>query len=105
GSGNGVPEPDCVTVPLRLPIPTPNVTELLATDSTVTTTGPVVAPAGTLTLMLESLQAAGVAVTPLNVTELDPCAAPKLDPLTVTTVPTGPADGVSVVMEGFASES
>ena len=45
---------------------------LLARPPTVTTTLPVVAPAGTGTRMLVVLQLVGVAVVPLNVTVLAP---------------------------------
>jgi hypothetical protein len=47
-------------------------TPLLATPPTVTTTLPLVAPAGTGTVMLVSLQLVGLAATPLKVTELAP---------------------------------
>jgi hypothetical protein len=45
---------------------------LLAIPPTVTTTFPVVAPAGTGTSMLVALQLAGVPTVPLNVTVLVP---------------------------------
>jgi hypothetical protein len=48
--------------------------------------------------MLVALQLAGVAVTPLNLTVLVPCVAPKFAPLIVTDVPTAPEDGVRPVM-------
>ena len=54
---------------------------LLATPPTVTTTLPVVAPAGTGTAMLVALQLVGLAAVPLNVTVLLPCVAPKFVPL------------------------
>jgi len=64
---------------------------LLATLNTVTTTLPVVAPAGTGTVMLVGLQAlAAAAVIPLNVTVLVPWVAPKLVPVMVMEVPAGP---------------
>jgi hypothetical protein len=60
-------------------------TPLLATPFTVTTTFPVVAPAGTGVAMLVWLQVVVVAVVPLNVTvPLDP----KFVPVIVTAVPT-----------------
>lgn len=43
-----------------------------ATPTTVTSTGPVVAPVGTGTTMLDAPQLVGVAVVPLNVTVLVP---------------------------------
>ena len=45
---------------------------LLATAFTLTTIGPVLAPLGTGTEMLEPFQDVGVAATPLNVTVLVP---------------------------------
>lgn len=69
---------------------TVNVMPLLDLPPTVTTALPEVAPAGTGTTMLVALQFVGVARVPLNVTVLDPCVAPKLVPLMVTGVPTGP---------------
>jgi len=64
---------------------------LLAVPNTVTTTLPVVAPAGTDTVMLVALQAlAAAAVIPLNVTVLVPWVAPKLVPVMVIDVPAGP---------------
>lgn len=69
---------------------TVKVTPLLATPPTVTTTGPVVALTGTGAVMLVAVQLLGVVVTPLKVTVLVPCVDPKLVPLIVTAVPTGP---------------
>ena len=56
---------------------------------TVTTTLPVLAPLGTVTVMLESLQLEAVAAMPLKVTVLLPCAAPKPLPEIVIAAPTG----------------
>ena len=75
---------------------------LLATPPTVTTTLPVVAPAGTATVMLVALQLVGVAAVPLNVTVLDPWVAPKFAPVIVTGVPTGPEVGLRLLMLGGA---
>jgi len=75
-------------------------TPLLATPPTVTTTFPVVDPAGTGAAMLAALQLDGVAVTPLNFTVLVPCTAPKLAPLIVTDAPTTPDDGFKLVILG-----
>ena len=61
---------------------------------------PVVAPAGTGTVMLLALQAVGVAEIPLKLTVLVPCVAPKLAPAMVTDVPTGPEAGLRLVMLG-----
>jgi hypothetical protein len=73
-------------------------TPLLATPPTVTTTFPVVAPAGTGATMLVALQLVGVVAMRLNVTVP---ALPKLVPVTVTEVPTGPEDGLSFVILGL----
>jgi hypothetical protein len=62
-------------------------TPLLAEPPTVTTTLPLVAPAGTGTVMLVALQLVGVAEAPLKVTVLVPCDDPKFDPEMVTAVP------------------
>jgi hypothetical protein len=79
---------------------TVNAAPLLATPPTVTTTLPVVAPAGTGATMLVALQLVGVAVTPLNFTVLVPCVAPKLAPLIVTDVPTSPDVGFKLAILG-----
>ncbi len=73
---------------------------LLARLSTVTITFPVVAPTGTGTMMLVFTQLVAVAATPLNVTVLLPCAAPKLAPVIVTGVPTSPKVGDKAVIVG-----
>jgi hypothetical protein len=73
---------------------------LLATPPTVTTTLPVVAPIGTGAVMLVALQFVGVAVVPLIVTVLVPCVEPKLIPMIVTEVPTGPEPGFQFVILG-----
>src|SRR5215471_17419278 len=79
---------------------TEKLTPLLARPPTVTTTLPVVAPAGTGTRMLVTDQLVGVAVVPLNLTVLVPCVAPKFVPVIVTEVATGPLVGDRVVMLG-----
>jgi len=73
---------------------------LLATPPTVTTTLPVVAPAGTGVTMLVALQLTAVAAIPLKVTLLEPCAAPKFAPVIVTAVPMTPEVGFKLVMLG-----
>jgi hypothetical protein len=60
---------------------------------TVTTTLPEVTPLGAGTTTLVVLQLDGVAVTPLNVTVLDPWVDPKFVPLIVTEVPATPMVG------------
>jgi len=80
---------------------TVNVTPLLATPPTFTTTFPVVAPLGTVTAMPVALQLdAAPAPVPLNVTVLVPWLDPKLLPLIVTAVPTGPEVTERLVMLG-----
>jgi hypothetical protein len=79
---------------------TVKLTPLLAAPPTVTTTFPVVAPAGTVAVMLVALQLVGVAATPLNVTALVPCVAPKFAPAIVTDVPTNPDAGFKLVILG-----
>jgi uncharacterized protein YjeT (DUF2065 family) len=79
---------------------TVKLTPLLATPPTVTTTLPVVAPAGTGATMLVALQLVGVAAIPLNVTVLVPCVAPKFAPAIVTDAPTNPDVGFRLVMLG-----
>src|SRR5260370_1138102 len=76
---------------------------LLATPDTVTTTLPVVAPAGTGATMLVALQLVGVASVPLNCTVLVPWVAPKFVPVMVTDVPTAAEVGDKPVMLGAAS--
>ena len=81
-------------------VTTVNVSPLLADPLTVTTTGPVVVPAGTVATIWVSLQPETEAVTPLNVTMLVPCVAPKLEPEIVTEVPTNPDVGEIVLITG-----
>src|SRR4051812_36978177 len=76
------------------------VNALLARPPTVTTTFPVVAPAGTGTTMLLADQVVGVAFVPLKVTVLVPVVAPKFVPAMVTDVPAGPVAGVREVSTG-----
>jgi len=79
---------------------TVNVTPLLAWPLTVTMTLPLVAPAGTVAVMLLALQLVEVAGVPLKVTELVPCDAPKFDPAMTTEDPTAPVLGVRLLMLG-----
>ena len=53
-------------------VATVKVTPLLGTPATVTTTGPEVAPVGTVEMIFVGLQLVGVAPTPLNVIVLVP---------------------------------
>jgi hypothetical protein len=82
---------------------TVKLTPLLATPPAVTTTLPVVAPAGTDAAILVALQLVAVAVVPLNFTVLVPCVAPKFAPLIVTDVPTAPDVGFRLVMLGVGT--
>ena len=88
----------------RLPIAgggtTVNPNPLLDTPATLTTTFPVVAPAGTGTAILVADQLAGAAVTPLNVMELPVALAPKLAPEIVTVAPGEAAGGEIPPMDG-----
>ena len=77
-----------------------NVTALLATPPTVTTTDPVVAPAGTGAVIEVLLHTEGIAVVPLKVMVLLPLVVPKLLPAIVTTVPTGPRIGDKLLILG-----
>ncbi len=61
---------------------------------------PVVAPLGTGKAIDVALQLVGVALVPLNVTVLVPWVAPKLVPVIVTDVPTGPDGGDKLVIDG-----
>jgi hypothetical protein len=81
-------------------VETVNVALLLAVPPTVTTTDPLVAPAGTFATMLVADQVVGVAVVLLNVMVLVPWVAPKLVPVIVTVVPTAPVIGDNDVMVG-----
>ena len=79
---------------------TVNSMPLLACPPTVTTTGPVVAPAGTGTSIRFPLQLVGVPSTPLKVTVDVPCEDWKLFPRRFTTVPTGPESGFIFLISG-----
>ena len=79
---------------------TVKVTALLGIPRAVTSTAPVVAPVGTGTVMLVSLQLVGIAGVTLNVTLLDPWEAPKFVPVIVTRVPTGPELELRLVIVG-----
>src|SRR5437879_8651507 len=84
-------------------VETVKLTPLLATPLTVTTTLPVVAPAGTGATIEVALQLAGVATVPLNVNALVPWVEPKLPPAMVTDAPTAPAAADKLLMLGTAS--
>jgi hypothetical protein len=73
---------------------------LLATPATVTVTRPVVALEGTVAVIDVVLQLVTVAVTPLNLTVLVLCVAPKLLPAIVTVPATGAWSGLSELIAG-----
>jgi hypothetical protein len=79
-------------------------TPLLATPETVTTTFPVVAAVGTVTLIVVEFQLLKLAVVPLNLTLL-PELVPKPVPVITTAVPTGPAVTERLTMLGAAAVS
>jgi hypothetical protein len=70
---------------------------------TFTTTFPVVAPVGTVAIMVVEVHAVAVAVVPLNLTVLVPCVDPKLVPVIVTVAPTAPVVGDRLVIVGGAA--
>src|SRR5208283_4155452 len=82
---------------------TVNATPLLACPPTVTTTFPLVAPVGTVTVILVALQLVAVAALPLNVTVLLPCVPPKFVPVRITVLPTIPEPVFNVVIVGAAA--
>jgi hypothetical protein len=72
-------------------VTTVKLTPLLERAPTVTTTFPLLAPAGTVTVMLVALQLANVvAAVPPKVTELPVWLDPKFVPVMVICVPTAP---------------
>src|SRR5438552_15301162 len=79
---------------------TVNDTPALATPLTVTTTLPVVAPAGTGATIEVALQLVGLASVALKETALAPWVEPKLLPVIVTDAPTAPELGDKLVMRG-----
>src|SRR6476620_4625684 len=81
-------------------VTTVNEALLLARPPTVTTTLPVVAPAGTGTPMLVAVHVAGAPVMPLKVMVLVPLVAPKFVPAGVTAAPSGPLAGARFVAVG-----
>ncbi len=89
-----------VIVPLVFRV---KLTLLLATPPTVTITGPVVVPTGTGTVIAVRVQFVGVAVTPLKVTVLLPCVAPKPYPLIVTVWPICALEGETFWIVGVVT--
>ena len=81
-----------------------NGTAALGAPLTVTTRLPEVAPAGTVTVMLVSLQLMAVpASTPWKLTVLFPWLAPNPLPAMVTVEPTGPAVAERPVTAGLTA--
>ena len=59
-----------------------------------------VAPVGTVTVILVAPQFVAVAAVPLKVTALVPCVTPKFAPVMITEVPTAPELGFRLEMVG-----
>jgi hypothetical protein len=96
--------PDVGEIPVILsPGDTVKPNPLLDTPLALTTTLPVVAPVGTGTTIDPLPQVVGLPAVPLNLTVLDPCDAPKFEPVIVTDVPTTPEVGERLVMPGVGS--
>jgi hypothetical protein len=93
------PEAGFKPVIVGIAVVTVNMTPLLGSPPTLTTTLPVVAPDGAATTMLVALQLVTVAAAPSKVTVLVPCVAPKFAPVIVTTVPAGPELGFRLMIE------
>ena len=95
----GGPELGCSLV---MPGVTVKFHALLVTPPTITAilAFPVSVPYGTTTVMLVALQFVGQIPISLNVTELSSRVAPKLVPVMVRLVPTGPMAGDTLVMRG-----
>src|SRR3989442_5016178 len=74
---------------------------LLPTPPSVTLTGPLIAAVGTVATICASLQLFTVALVPLKVMVLVPCAAPKPLPLICTWVPAGPLVGGKLATIGL----
>ena len=79
---------------------TVKINPLLAVPATITITGPVPAPEGTVVEMLVELELVTVAGNPLKVTVLAPGVELKSAPIMVTGAPTGPSGGVRLNMDG-----
>ena len=62
----------------------------------MTTTLPLVAPAGTVAAMLVLFQLVAAAAVPLKATVLLSCVVPKFVPAIVTGVPTAPVFGLTL---------
>jgi hypothetical protein len=80
---------------------TVKVKPLLGQPTTVTIKGPVVAPPGTDVVICVALQLVGKASAPLKVTVLVPWLEPNVVPVIVTTAPTGPCAGETLMIDGI----
>jgi len=87
--------------PTERPSITVNDAVLLAKPASLTDTEPLVVLAGTVAVMLVSLQAVMVAAMPLNSTWLPLEFVPKPEPVNVTVPPMGAAGGAKPVITGF----
>lgn len=94
------PTPEALGVMLLITGKTVKFTLLLASPFTVTTTGPVVAPDGTVAVILVLPQVVVLAEVPLKVTVLVDFVVPKLLPAIVTEEFTAPAVGVNMLIDG-----
>src|SRR3989449_7426708 len=88
GAAVSVKSPVAPTVNVRLAVP----------REVVTTSGPVVAPIGTVVVIWVAVTVRTTAARPLNVTVVEPGS--KLVPVIVTNVPTGPLAGSTLVIDG-----
>src|SRR5438034_7712854 len=88
GAAVRVKSPVVSTVNVRLAVP----------RLVVTTSGPVVAPIGTVVVIWVAVTVRTTAARPLNVTVVAPGS--KLVPVIVTNVPTGPLAGSTLVIDG-----
>jgi hypothetical protein len=79
---------------------TVKLTPLLFTPLAKTTTLPVVAPEGTVAMMLVALQLVTVALVPLNLTVPEPWVEPKFEPAIVTDAPIAADVGDKLVTLG-----
>src|SRR5581483_10498229 len=77
---------------------------LLRTPPIVTTTGPVVAPSGTVAITWLSIQPRTAARVPLKVTMPGPSLPPNPDPVMITDPPEGPDSGKSDEIVGRKTE-
>jgi hypothetical protein len=90
-----------VTFPERVPaVIAVKVMPLLVCPLTVTVTGPVVTPLGTVAVILPLDHELATAARPLNRTALVPWLAPKFDPVMMTELPAAPVVMESDAMDG-----